>query len=247
MIDSAFLALALERYRSTIIAALSQRSYVRSCYLEMPVEGLPGAEEVSLFVWPEPPGHPTRVGIDVVALNKRPLPRPIDVSIELEPSECPPVRETSPLVLGIASLSDERPSTIDTPAGRWHLVAGISGQREIRRVTKDGAAVWADVDTEVFAYRLNCPRCGRARFSKRNNLFQVRYCWVCTHQDRYRKRALRRFRVRERSVDARRRLTPQARADLVRQAATGKYTQAELAEMYGVTRSWVSRILKADE
>jgi hypothetical protein len=115
----------------------------------------------------------------------------------------------------------------------------------MRGLKPDGAPIWASVDTGVFCYRLNCPRCGRARFAKRNNLKEIKYCWICTKQDRYRRHALHQFRERDRTT-GRQKLTSQARAELVRLYATGQYRQTDLALMYGVTRGWVSRILKAD-
>jgi hypothetical protein len=94
----------------------------------------------------------------------------------------------------------------------------------------------------VYCYRLVCPRCGRSRYAKRNSVYQIKYCRVCTQQGRLRRRALEQYRDRERT-GGRRRLPPHEQ-DRAIEIVLGGQSKAAAAREVGVTPSAVTKMFK---
>jgi len=224
--------------------------FARSSYLDLPVSGLPNVKRLSVFVWPEPPGRPNRIGVDVVRLDETVLDRPISWGFDLTPDERPIAADEPDVVVGVeeleARLDDDRPEIIRFGSTEWHLVTGMPPQPEVERLGPDGQPIVVYVDIDVACYKLQCPRCGRARYSKRNSVHQIRYCRVCTRADRLRTRALTQYKARTRK-GPRLQLAPDKVDRALALFDTGNYLQKDVAALVGISPSALSRLLKRNK
>ena len=241
--NAAFLVLAVSQRRAEILRALSAQRYARAQYLELGVEGVPAVSRVSVYAWPEPPGRPTRIGVDIVRIGIDVLERPITAGFDLTPEETPPRAPTIVTAADLeATFDDDRPAVITYGQAEWRLVDGLGQQQEVVAIDRTGAPMTQTVDTGIFCYRLICPRCGRVRYAQRNSIHQIKYCRVCTRQDRLRSRALKQY--RDRLVDrTRRRLAPHEE-DRAVELAAAHTSRAAIAAELGVTASCISKVLK---
>lgn len=185
-----------------------------------------------------------RIGVDVVKIGDRVLEHPTTIFLELEESERPfPAVEPTTVTaeeLSTVDLEEDRPEVITLRQAQWYLVRG-GIQREVIALARDGAPIFQDVDTTVYCYKLVCPKCGRARFAKRNCVYQITYCRVCTRQHHLRRRSLVQF--RERARNGKQKRVPLAvQDDIVRRAKNE--LQADIAADLGLSASAVSRILR---
>jgi len=221
--------------------------YARSAYLDLDVSGLPGVRRVSAFCWPEPPGRPNRIGVDVVRLDETVLDWPVTWGFDLTAAERPVAPDEPDVVVGAeemeAKLDDDRPEIIRFGSTEWHLITGMPPQPEVARLDTDGRPVVTYVDIETSCYKLQCSRCGRARYSKRNSVHQIKYCRVCTRADRLRTRALTQYKARARK-GPRLQLAPDKVDRALALFDTGNYLQKEVAAAVGISPSALCRLLK---
>lgn len=246
--DQTTLVYALSSKKPLILRALAEWHYTRPAFLDaIEIDGLPGIERVSLFAWPEPPGRPTRIGVDVVRVDESILDYAVTFGLDLKKSEWPvPPAESDNVIVAASEIEldfdDSRPSKIKIDHVEWYLCANAGVQREVRELKRDGQPIFQDVDTSVYCYKLICPRCGRARYAKRNSIHQILYCRVCTRQGRLRNRALVQFRERERT-NTRRRIPPHQQDEVVARTHAGE-SRTAIADSLGMTPSGVTKILK---
>jgi hypothetical protein len=240
--------LALSSKRSELRRALELVHFARSAYLELDLDGVPGAAQVSLFAWPEPLGRPTRIGIDVVRLEDRVLSRPVTLGFDLAPHEQPDSHGDAEVIVAAEELQidldETRPELLRFGGAEWRLCAQAGIQREVRDLNSQGRPIFQEVDTEVYCYKLICPKCGRARYAKRNSVHQIKYCRVCTRAARLRKRALDQFQQRNVGPSKRKRLPPHEVDRAIALFRTERYTISALAREMGVTPSAMSKLLK---
>jgi hypothetical protein len=217
-------------------------------YLDVAVDGVPGIVRVSVFAWPEPPGHPNRVGIDIVRAGDYVLKTPITTGLDLTPSERPanPPHQEEIVITAEeleGELEDTRPAIIKYRESVWQLCATVTTAREVRALDTDGRPVFAEVNTKTHSYKLICPKCGRTRYAQRNCLKQIKYCHVCTIADRRRRRALAQYRRRQRTGPAKY-LPPHKIEQAIELWQSGRYTQAEISRLVGLTPSGLGRLLQ---
>lgn len=181
--------------------ALAAAHFVQSVHLEVDVDGLPNVSRVALFAWPEPLGRTQRMVVDVVRLDSQ-LIGPVSFTFELSEEERPVVADELPPVtvtLDSAPETGTRPKRLQLqgPDGlvAWELVEAVEA-KEVLQLTRAGKPIFGHVDTNVYCYRMTCPRCGRVRYSKPNSVHQVFLCRVCTRTERLRRRALSQYRAR---------------------------------------------------
>jgi hypothetical protein len=202
-LDAAFLKLALRPRREEILEALARSEFARGEHMELAVTGIPRVKTVALYAWPEPLGRSRCVTVDVVRVGDRVLVSPATFELELGAKERPVQKdEMPPVVVTLAearegSTEDDDTVRVEGPEGviEWRRV-GAGTQREVQRLDASGVPVLADVNTEVYCYRMSCPKCGRVRYAKKNSLHQVWLCRVCTRGKRLRRRALSQYRAR---------------------------------------------------
>jgi hypothetical protein len=243
----AFLTLALSSKRVDVLRELEANHWVRPAYLDVAVDGVPGVTRISVFAWPEPPGRPGRVGIDIVRAGDYVLPRPITAGFDLAAHELPapidePVSEVVTAQEIEQSLEDTRPATIHYKDAVWHLSPG-GVRQEIQDLDAEGRPLYADVDTDTYCYKLVCPRCGRHRYAKRNSTYQIKYCRVCTQAERRRKRALDQYARRDRSGPAKR-LSAHKTDQALNLYETGRYNISEVARAVGMSPSGMRKLLQ---
>lgn len=249
MVDPALLGLAISSRRSDLLDALAEVGYARSAYLELAVRGLPGVREISLYVWPTPAGRPVHIGVDVVRLGREVLARPIVLGFDLTPDEKPDQLVSDHTVVTAADLAadldgEDRPAVIQIGDREWLLVAHRGTQKEVQDLDADGRPLFKDVETSVYCYRLVCPRCGRARFAKRNSIHQIKFCRVCTRQERLRRRALSQYRMREQRTWSVPRAAPPSVLQAIEQRYKAGETQAKIARELDLSPGAVCKILK---
>jgi len=241
----AFLTLALSSREPELRRALEVTNFARSAYLEFDIAGLP-EEHVAVFVWPEPLGHPTHIGIDVVCLGTQPLAVPLTLQLALTD---PPKRThaVADAVVSVAELDPDldetRPDTLRYGGAEWRLCAKAGIQQEVTDLDEHGGPVFQAVDTAVYCYQLCCPKCGRIRYARRNSTHQIKYCRVCTRAAQLRRRALSQFQHRHTPNTKSRRLRPDLVDKAVELYVTGA-TITEVARTFGVTASGMTRILQ---
>lgn len=217
------------------LAVLSKRSEIvsrvetRSTWIELPLAGIPDVAKVGLRAWPEPARAPIQIGVEITQVNGATLAHPISFVIALDKRQVPPPLE-------VVDLDDHRPAHISFGSVEWFLVAP-GHQNEVRAIDAHGRAVYREVDTSIYAYRLDCSRCGRVRYARRNTLHQIQYCWVCTSQIRLHRRAGRQPPPLGRNVT---RETEDLVIRLDAEGVSGK----QIASVIGRSRSTVSKILK---
>ena len=156
----------------------------------------------------------------------------------------PPTAEDSVIVTAEeleASLEDERPQVINFGATVWHLVTKGDVEREVRELDRGGRPVFQEVDTSIYCYKLVCSKCGRVRFARRNSIYEIQYCRVCTKQNRLRNRAAEQYRQRARS-GRRKRLAPHEK-DRIIALVEGGMSQKDAAAELKVTPSAVSKVI----
>lgn len=235
------MGMAVRRQAAKLREALLMVGDSRAVHVRLQLSGVPGVSRAAVFAWPEPLGAPRRLGVDVVALDDVALPNPQRFWVDVSDRGTVP-REVFPIVVRPRDVEDPRPTEVRMPYVVWSLVDGAGLQPEVRHLRKDGQPDVAMVDTSVYSYRMTCPRCGRARYAKRNSLHQVHYCRPCTQADQKRRKATRQFQQRSRSL----RGTPntvQARVRALSKFCNLNYDN--IARSTGVSTATVCRILKA--
>lgn len=242
--DHAFISLAISSKRREIISAVAREHFAHAALLECRVDGVPGLSRLGVFAWPEPPGRATRIGVDVVRLDEYVLAHPITHGFYLEPHEAPQASLSLPLPLPISQLMTDDAADDSAATGATHqprvIVFGevewrlAKPAREVVRLDKDGNPCYREASPTA-CYRLLCSRCGRARYAQRNSIHQIKYCHVCTRQQRLRRRALTQYYLRHRPHSPRR---------VTAQDLDSNNTQAELARRLGVDPSTISKARK---
>ena len=238
-----FLALAVEARRPEILEQLQSSRFTRPEYVELALSGLPDISRVLTFVWPEPLGYPTRIGVDIVQVDDDILPAAIETSFELAESERvgPHPDELITITAMDESYMDEdsRPRSIKIGHAEWTLVPDGGVAREVRSLsTQTGAPLFSEVDTAEYCYRLVCPKCGRTRHAKRNSIHQVKYCWVCTGVSKARRRV--RLHLSSRGTVRRR---PPNRGQQVLRLRREGVSERGIAAQLGVHLRTVQRII----
>ena len=239
--------MAVCSHRAEVLQALTSVSFLRAVTCDIALANVPGISRISLFAWPEPPGHPVRIGIDIVRVDDAVLDAAIVAGFTLELHEQPPRLDDvddGAVVISAADLDDSRPEVLRIAGAEWQLITQGGPQREVGRLDADGRPVFHEVDTRVFCYRLLCPHCGRSRYAKRNGTHEVRYCRVCTQHGRRRRRAVAQYIARAK-LERRRRLTPAERAWALNQlAGAPRGTATAVARTLGVRPSAISKLAK---
>lgn len=238
--DTAALTLAISSKQSVLMQALSEFNYTRQSFIRLQLIGLPKAASVCLYAWPEPVGRPTRIGVDVVQVDSMVLPETLHLSLPVPTEEVLPLPPLS-MTAAEVDFEEARPDTLRHLGAEWRLVRPQI-TREIIDLDDAGQPVYAEVDTAKKCYQLVCPRCSRVRYAQRNSTHQIKYCWVCTKQQRTRKRCLSQYAARQRQ-GYRRRHSPEVRAEILKLGQEGART-AEISRNTGVAPCSVHRILK---
>jgi transposase-like protein len=231
--------MAVRAAKARLETALRDVGYSRAVHVRLRLDSVPGVETVAVYAWPEPLGAPKRVGVDIVAVNDKTLSKPKRLWLDVAHGEAVP-REAIPVVVLPRDVIDPRPTEVRMEYVVWVLVDGVGKQPEVRKLTCDGQPEVDLVDTSVYSYRMTCPRCGRARYAKRNSIHQIRYCRPCTQADQKRRKAVSQYQKR-----TKRTLTgvPKSARERVRELADGRSIRA-IAREVGLSGATVCRILK---
>lgn len=76
----------------------------------------------------------------------------------------------------------EKESLVEVNGIKWELVE--PGEVEELKQRKGDEKVYGAVNTQIYCYKMTCPRCSSERFCKPQDIRQVTLCRACTIDDR---------------------------------------------------------------
>lgn len=232
--------------KEAVALALAERlAVVQQWPTELRIErDLPGVGKVGFYLWS---GSTGIYDIDVVDFEGQVLDEL--VSFELTAHNRIALQTvTSPVVITAddvkAMLCDTRPAVVRMGRVVWTLVTGTEDHKEVVALNTNGQPVWETVNTRRAPYRMNCARCGRARYARRAAVDRVILCRVCgdrrAAQRHIAQNYMYRARKRGKSAKIQTVVTPDLRKDMAQKRQKG-WSMRKLAAHFGVSVSTVAR------
>jgi hypothetical protein len=76
----------------------------------------------------------------------------------------------------------DKPTVVESNGIKWVLVE--PGDVEELKQRKGDEKIYGAVNTKIYCYKMDCPRCGSERYCKPQDIKQVLMCRACTLDDR---------------------------------------------------------------
>ena len=157
--------------------------------LTIPLRGLPTLSPATLEIFQDLTG--LRIAILSLGSEQLTLPYTFSYQVGTTPASRVTGHEAVPDAKKRRQAGDQRekrkkqrPDAVLANGLTWRLVSG-PGKEALKR--QGGRDIVVPVDTAVYCYRTTCT-CGRARYVKPNDIFQVRFCRICQSEKRREKK-----------------------------------------------------------